>query len=791
MSLLVELSLDLRSDFHIGTGMGQGRTVDAVVLRDQQGFPYIPASTLKGLARWHAERLVELQPRLGLEAAMPPDVRKNAVIVELFGEIGNEPGGVIFSDARSPVTTRVPRPEVHGRSARDRRLGRALADHLFFIEDAAALRYVTEVRSESALTHHATLLLLLALRRIEHLGGNRRRGKGWVETRLKVASGPPPFAGLKLPTGDGATGEFEKVVTDACAGTWNPPRQAESQHVQTEPVTVPASEAPVTGSGAEPISEAVLLVFARAAAALTLPDEPETGNVIGTLLHVTGSSFRGAFAAHLVRQGWPTSSPEFQEAFTRERLRFGPLYPAHEWANLPRTMSIPVPRSIVTCKYHPGVNQRDASHGVRDLLGGRPLATCPCGAPLVPWGGFVQIRGNENSQFLERLEPARTSVQRTAVDPETLRGQDGALYSTAGIEQGTFFGGYLRGPASLLNAVTAGYVDRPEPLVLRAGKSRTRGHGALEVWLRRPARPLHPYYPMLLPQDHEANLDRSSLRVTLYSDLVAFDPLLRPITRLTEDALWNLLRGTGNPPFLIERGYTVYRQIAGFNGVPGLPRSPDLALVAGSVWELHWKAGADATAKQETAARLAEAQRTGLGLRRGEGLGQILIDLPLHDIGEQLNQFTAPGPPTSFPAKVPSERGLPEPPLKAAAELRQWVKSSLRGTPMDPPPPGLGERAGGFARLLRQLAQEADPIAGIEKALEQRRTFHRSAKREDQVLAALKKLLEASRSRVAEGGGETDEKKRAERIRSEAARALLEYAEALAKEEIESRGRAG
>jgi hypothetical protein len=107
------------------------------------------------------------------------------------------------------------------------------------------------------------------------------------------------------------------------------------------------------------------------------------------------------------------------------------------------------------------------------------------------------------------------------------------------------------------------------------------------------------------------------------------------------ETLWRLVGGTEVPPFELARGYAATRRIAGFNGVPRLPRSEDIALAAGSTWRFSWT-----TDDQEAIAGardlLEKATAKGLGLRRGEGYGRILVDLPLQTIGLEQTRNNAP-----------------------------------------------------------------------------------------------------------------------------------------------------
>ena len=55
------LKIEFQSDWHIGSGAGIPGSVDRQVLRDSQGFPYIPGKTLTGILRDAAEFVAEIR----------------------------------------------------------------------------------------------------------------------------------------------------------------------------------------------------------------------------------------------------------------------------------------------------------------------------------------------------------------------------------------------------------------------------------------------------------------------------------------------------------------------------------------------------------------------------------------------------------------------------------------------------------------------------------------------------------------------------------------------------------
>ena len=52
-------SITFHGDWHCGSGMAAGAELDALVIKDGRGLPYIPGKTIKGLFREQAEMLID------------------------------------------------------------------------------------------------------------------------------------------------------------------------------------------------------------------------------------------------------------------------------------------------------------------------------------------------------------------------------------------------------------------------------------------------------------------------------------------------------------------------------------------------------------------------------------------------------------------------------------------------------------------------------------------------------------------------------------------------------------
>ena len=56
----INYSITFYSQWHCGSGLSAGADIDELVVKDQNGMPYIPGKTLKGLIREAIENYVEL-----------------------------------------------------------------------------------------------------------------------------------------------------------------------------------------------------------------------------------------------------------------------------------------------------------------------------------------------------------------------------------------------------------------------------------------------------------------------------------------------------------------------------------------------------------------------------------------------------------------------------------------------------------------------------------------------------------------------------------------------------------
>lgn len=57
----IKYKVEFFTDWHCGSGLAAGADVDALVIKDVYGIPYIPGKTIKGLVRQSLEEILEFQ----------------------------------------------------------------------------------------------------------------------------------------------------------------------------------------------------------------------------------------------------------------------------------------------------------------------------------------------------------------------------------------------------------------------------------------------------------------------------------------------------------------------------------------------------------------------------------------------------------------------------------------------------------------------------------------------------------------------------------------------------------
>jgi CRISPR-associated protein Csx10 len=190
MTITGTLRLDFTSDWHCGTGRGRHGGVDQTIARDVDGFPFVPAKTVRGLWRDACERAA-----LGLDNGTP--AAWSELVRHIFGSAGvvvpeNAEGRLRVRPARLPAAWRSKiaeseAPELFKNSLVTTRYGVkvdadgvAADDTLRLTERArGGLGVEAEFSVASEQLEWAIQLMLSAGAALwHHAGASRRRGAG-------------------------------------------------------------------------------------------------------------------------------------------------------------------------------------------------------------------------------------------------------------------------------------------------------------------------------------------------------------------------------------------------------------------------------------------------------------------------------------------------------------------------------------------------------------------------------------------------------------------------------------
>ncbi len=91
----IRYTLTFFSDWHCGAGLSAGADVDALVVKDRYGLPYVPGRTIKGLLREQVELVALVQGLSNMER-----------IDETFGAEGKREGTLFVNNAQIPQAER-------------------------------------------------------------------------------------------------------------------------------------------------------------------------------------------------------------------------------------------------------------------------------------------------------------------------------------------------------------------------------------------------------------------------------------------------------------------------------------------------------------------------------------------------------------------------------------------------------------------------------------------------------------------------------------------------------------
>jgi CRISPR-associated protein Csx10 len=586
--------LEVRVKGALLLGAGRARERHDATLRRPGGEPYIPASALKGAIR---EQLVRLRDEARATAILggrglrqDDEATEASATPEVAERIGGGLTRVYLGDAELDPAERARfghglgytvRAQVaidrQGRRAADRRLyqrevvGSRGQDLLFRAPVDARLLAGEELRHFEA-----------AVRAVFALGSSRSRGLGWVDLELKPAGASEP--------------------------------------------------APVAKPGASEASELEVVFEAREP--LSLGALPFVGNFQPTLDYLPASTVRGAVVTAAMQHRGITANQSEDPAFRALLLdpdtcvRFGDAIPAGHASGPPPRIA---PLTVRIGKYgkeKAGISDRLIRDFLQCRLAERGVFL---GLPdEVERPGGVRERAVRARRWVYAGSPERRVMTRLALDRESARGRDGALYSVELLERGSRF------VATVANAGAEAWALLGDAAAggLRAGHGRGQGYGGLSIVEIRANSPsplgerleaFDAYLRQQLARWQKAATEPLATDEGRYFAVLLVTELLPEKSARSESAETAFHAALGLAGSRLLHAEVRAAQRGGFDTTAGRPLSFEPVVAAGSVLLL--------TVPDFDAAILARLQaleRHGAGRCRERGFGAVRFSDPIH-----------------------------------------------------------------------------------------------------------------------------------------------------------------
>lgn len=310
---------------------------------------------------------------------------------------------------------------------------------------------------------------------------------------------------------------------------------------------------------------------------------PEAGNVVGSHAHVPGSVLRGALASlWLLQHGGHHSGAdralrrEFVQLFEGD-VRFGPLLA--EGSTLE-------PLSVKCCKYRPKPACYQVTYDASDVGSDRRIvpAECPFCSGAIDW-----CKGRILGPPLVETTRTQLTADETA-DP-------GQLFTRRGLAAGTRLRGTIAGGHQWLLSESCN-----GSLVWLGGRRTVGGRARLSLTTVRDSEP-------------SARPD-GLVALRLLSPGIFVDDATRPSLGFPAA---DVARALGCGSVRMVRRWQRPARVGGWHAASGLPKPQEMAVAAGST-VLFEPSGAVG------AAGLRTLQLGGVGLRRHEGFGSIVVN---------------------------------------------------------------------------------------------------------------------------------------------------------------------
>lgn len=610
-----KVRITMLSDWHVGSGAGIPGNIDAMIARDSDGFPFIPAKTLVGIWRDAMERLI-----YGLDNGNDIGFWSQWVNV-IFGSqpaVVKNPNDKPLPAILAPQPARLPEGlrNAINKDKNDPRLKQALTfikpenkmDELSGTTATKMLRLVEMGRIGSILESDCELdlsglindepplidaLLIASAKLVERIGGKRRRGSGKCSfdlidcgMDLKQAINylqTPAIDITKLPKQNGKKGDLT-FADSSSDSTW------------------------------KKIKYTLKLKTPVAIVTATLGNVSETLDFIpGTYLLPYITKGKNLFAS--IANGDIQVSPATIEVDGKRGM--------------------PVPKVIYKDKDDGGFDKEKGSKPTVYNLFQEPELINNDVQKKNYRDGYVStldaIQKNGTTKLPLHKIPSKTLSMHNTVFDDKQRPTDAGIYSREAIAAGTVLHGEIRFKSALESNITG--LSKTE---IRIGTSKKDDYGLAEIEFQATPESVSSVIP----------LNNSHLVVYLASDVLIRNQQLRQSNSIVDlkDELEKTL-GTGALEILlsdetITNSLIQTRRIDSWQVSWGLPRPTLIAMSAGSCvkFEINGFSTMSDDTKTELTNKLHQLDNSGIGERRGEGYGQIRFNPKL--LTEKINKWS-------------------------------------------------------------------------------------------------------------------------------------------------------
>ena len=582
---------------------------DRATVKSSDGKLYIPASTLKGIWRHACEAIARSQDHCVCGSPRAEDMcpkRKETdtesapdeycIICQIFGS-PKMVSRIFINDLIADTDLMAAATEIRNGVTINRRRGVAEDQRLYFTETSVSNAHISfsgDVTIDAKITEDQIELLQAGLKYIHAIGTGKSRGLGWLEIAQEDA---PPTCQEVISITPDSDEDFTELAIEVIL------------------------QSPIVPGGRKP-----------------------TGQVIEAVQHIRGGLLRGAVAdAWLAASESGEPDADFKELFLGKRAGlFRNCYPG----------SSVLPATAFGCKDFGGLPTADGEkkHGVFDTLLERLVwekadllynPKCPqCdndeGRVEAQKGFYTHSEGCYEKRALNtRL------LTRVAINRQRKVAADELLYNLNAVDWLSTDGKNskkvsLYGSARIRSALVGKVADTLQKEVRRLGGGSSRGLGRVCVKVSNHddtdslEKRICDFNTKLekvwnacscLPHVNIEAFDGGYFSIALQSDAILEENWQRRMV-ITAEMLQEMADCTADVELI--RSFASYDYVSGWNATWRLPKETELATCMGSVFVFRTP-DIDAWIPA-----LRHLEKIGVGSRREEGFGQILICDPFH-----------------------------------------------------------------------------------------------------------------------------------------------------------------